>query len=860
MPRTILVTGDVFLQENLLVEERAGAGRADGLDPLAVQPMPGGAWRLADLARAAIGESSELAVQVVAPKRIGDACRAFAVWAPFAPSCGKKAAPKDQVWRIDEFLGAQRCASAGRLAYESDQIDNPDVLLIEDLNLGFRDDESLWPKALQEAGARTAVILRTCAPLCGGPLWQRLLQRRDRLTVVVSAEALRARGAGLTAPLSWDQTIEEIATEFEGARFANDLALVRRVIVQFGADGAASFTRLPLCGELERGLSERVSFERCLFDPESLEGAWTAKRPGLGSDGTSMLAAAMARHEIDPQGYPLFLALGRGLAAIRKAHENGGGPARNGLFSLSTEALRAVLQPVKGEPEAAYYTAFPHSLLDDEKLRQRPATKSDLLRDFTGSGFESVVSTGIDVVLRGVEVALQAVPKATYGKYTTADRDEIERLNSIRNSIDGYLGNPKDARPLSFAVFGPPGSGKSFAVKQLMRDIAGDAAMSLEFNLSQIKDLAELHQAFHRVRDASIQNRIPFVFWDEFDTGDLKWLKDFLAPMQDAAFQAGGVQHAFGKAIFIFAGGTAASLAEFNLQKNDPQHEKFKNAKGPDFVSRLRGHIDVKGPNPEKGAAGYAHIIRRAVLLRKLLEGNAPQLIHPETKHLAMDAGIARAFLTVEEYAHGARSLESVVTMSNLARATLYGLAELPTRDLLDMHVSADFREKTREPALGVAEIEALAQATHAAYSAYPSPGAPPNPYAVAFKQLPEAKRESNRSGVRATLVALIALGYRLVRLTPGTPCVTAVPPAQGEALKRLEHDRWLREVLLGGWAWNEVTRREVRLNKNIAPYSALSHEVQPLDILAAETLLAQLPGLGFALVQALGAAKATAP
>ncbi|MGA2434652.1 MAG: hypothetical protein ABSG25_05140, partial [Bryobacteraceae bacterium] len=683
MARTVLVTGDVFLQENLLVNGGAGAGRADGLDPVAVQPLPGGAWRLADLARAAIEESAELAAKVVGPKPSENPSRAFAVWAPFAPVNGKKVKPKDRVWRIEKFLGAQRCAPAATLAFESDEAAGPDVLLIEDLNLGFRGHESLWPKALQKAGDRTSIILRTCAPLGEGPLWQHLFRYRDRLTIVVSAEALRARGAGLTAPLSWDQTIEEIATEFDGARFANDLALVKRVVVQFGSDGVASFTRLPMFGEREPRLSARVSFERCLYDPENLEGAWMAKRPGIGPDGTSILAAAMARLELDQQSYPLFIALGRGLAAIRKLHETGGGPAGNGSISPSIDAIRAVLHPGKEEPEAAYYTAFPHSLLDDKKLCQRPATKSDLLWDFTGSGFESVVSTGIDVVLRGVEVALKPVPKATYGKYTTADRGEIERINSIRNLIVGYLGNDKDARPLSFAVFGPPGSGKSFAVKQIMRDIAGDAAMSLEFNLSQIKDLAELHQAFHRVRNASIQNRIPFVFWDEFDTEDLKWLKDFLAPMQDAAFQSGGIQHSFGKAIFIFAGGTAASLAEFNLKKDDKHYGKFKDAKGPDFISRLRGHIDVKGPNPEKGAAGYAHIIRRAILLRKLLEWKAEQLIHPETKQLAMDAGIIRTFLTVKEYFHGARSLEAVVTMSNLARTRFYGLAELPTRDLL---------------------------------------------------------------------------------------------------------------------------------------------------------------------------------
>ena len=127
------------------------------------------------------------------------------------------------------------------------------------------------------------------------------------------------------------------------------------------------------------------------------------------------------------------------------------------------------------------------------------------------------------------------------------------------------------------------------------------------------------------------------------------------------------------------------------------------------------------------------------------------------------------------------------------------------------------------------------------------------------IEQLPPPKQESTRAGVRATLVALTALGYRLARLTPDAPCVTALPSAQGEGLKRLEHDRWLREVLLGGWAWNAESKRDIRLNKNIVPYSALSPGVQPLDILAAETLVAQLPWLGFALVKT-GTAKEHQP
>ena len=217
----------------------------------------------------------------------------------------------------------------------------------------------------------------------------------------------------------------------------------------------------------------------------------------------------------------MFIALGRALAAAREIHASGAGRAAAGPPDFSTKNLGQLLQPKKGEP-AAYFSAFPHHIFDDPKLNAKPATRSDLLEDFTGAGRDSVVATGIDVVLRGPDVALKPVPKANFGSYFTVDRSEIERINSIRNLIITYLNNAKDTRPLSFAVFGPPGSGKSFAVKELMRDIAGDSAASYNFNLSQMQGTSDLLQGFHRIRDAATRNQTPFVFWDEFDTADTR--------------------------------------------------------------------------------------------------------------------------------------------------------------------------------------------------------------------------------------------------------------------------------------------------------------------------------------------------
>lgn len=722
---------------------------------------------------------------------------------------------------------------------------------IADHALAFRDSPEMWPAALREDGRPASVILATDEPIFEGALWKKLLKdHHDRLTVIVKADALRARGVAIRAPLSWDRTIEETAAELLGERFASSLALVRRAVVVFGTDGAASFTRMPIHGVPADGPSERVRFETCLYDPECLEGSWAAKRPGLALNAMGIITAAVVRHELYPESYPLYLALGRGLAAARESHRRGAGAVADNCLGSPAKNSRTLLHPESGEPAATYFTAFPHHILNDPALGPRPATQSDLLEDFTGAGLDSVVSTGIDVVLRGTDVALKAVPKASFGKYFTVDRDEIERINSIRNLIVTYLNNPKDGRPLSFAVFGPPGSGKSFAVKELMRDVAGESAASYSFNLSQMRDNADLHQAFHRIRDASVRNQMPFVFWDEFDTAHLEWLKSFLCPMQDAEFHASGLQYPFGKAIFVFAGGTASSLAEFDRKPGAPEYEGFRDKKGPDFVSRLRGHIDVKGPNPEKGASGHAHIIRRAIMLRKNLEKHARHLFDPATKHAAVDASVIGAFLTARNYEHGARSIESIVSTSNLTKSSRFGAAELPSTDLLKLHVTDDLEAKLQEPALGLEEIEALAIATHEAYRSTIERGKAPNPNDVPFPALSDEKQESNRRSVRSTLVALSTVGYGLVRCSPGTQPVSTLPEDQHEPLKRLEHDRWLRELLQNGWAYGKLSNPLLRLNKNILPFDRLAAKVQPLDLVAAETILARLPELGYAMVK----------
>jgi hypothetical protein len=311
-------------------------------------------------------------------------------------------------------------------------------------------------------------------------------------------------------------------------------------------------------------------------------------------------------------------------------------------------------------------------------------------------GQDTVVEAAVQLALGGPESLPTGVPVETVGHWSSVDRTEIETLRSMGHVIDEYVTQYRSgtrlSRPLSLGVFGPPGAGKSFAVKETIGQKVAGGVRTLEFNLSQYESADELPASFHKVRDAVLEQHLPLVFWDEFDTPlegrHLGWLRHFLAPMQDGVFRESGGFHPLGPAIFVFAGGTASSFAEF-VAVRDVEAEKA--AKKPDFVSRLRGYVDVLGPNrtaPDDNAV----VLRRAFLLRSLLSRKAPQLVARDGARatLRIDPNVLRAFLLVGRFKHGARSVEAIIDMSALSGTLRYERASLPAPHLLELHVDAE--------------------------------------------------------------------------------------------------------------------------------------------------------------------------
>ncbi len=925
--KTIVVAGDLILDYNLGEFQTAAEHYHATLQFMVLRQKPGGAWFLEDLVKRACSDLGDVIIRG-APRtkrfqgpgrRINHAHQTWSQYQRTADPHEKKTA-----WRIKDFLGCRTAdpAKTTPLLPAKDPA-RPDMLVLDDLGLGFRHNEDQWPVSLTRAEGPEQIILKISSPDFDSPLWRRLQHDfADRLTVVLSATALRERGVDLCKALSWDCTIEELVNEFRKGISARDLGLCRRVIVHFGKSGVGVFTRCPLGFKMETGkfpdtavgdtkssgklASKHARFERFIYDPNHCEGTWRTYYPGRVFGDLSILTAAVVRHEIDAATYPLFIALGRALSGMRENHEIGGGSQDKFLADTPYPGIEAAYHPPKGrEPADAFCSAYPRYDqawrfgFGPERGEGEIEMKSDLLRDLTGDRLEYVAAKAVEVVLHGPEKALREAPKARYGKYLTVDRQEIERINTIHNLICTYKDNPEDKKPLSIAVFGPPGSGKSFAIRELLKTVFL-ASEPLEFNLSQFRyDHGDLTEAFHQVRDASMQGEIPLVFWDEFDVDGLKWLKEFLSPMQDAEFVDRGNAHPLGRAVFVFAGGTCSSFFKFDLSNpgrgkevSEDDRKDFRDKKGPDFVSRLQGYLDIRGPQPvgfkewkeaqmgagptgqafEDFAAGsdVAYLIRRAILLRVALQQHCKHLIDPKSKKAAIGADVIHAFLRATEYYHGARSLNSIVRVSDLAHERQFRASSLPSGNLLELRVSDDFRAYLREGRLEAEIIEVLAQACHEAwrkwrirhkwtYAPERDDANRRNPLLLPYEELHDKDKERNRKTARLTHAKLLDVGYRIVPKPASGSGRSSKPVCSSTERNRLikiEHDIWLRDHLLNGYEWASGTKESVRLHRDIAVFDAVPTEDQELDGAIVGSIFDTLWENGYTLIKQPGSAR----
>lgn len=758
----------------------------------------------------------------------------YSLWEPF-----QNEEEKQLYWRINKALGYGPTIDSkelqSQLKKEKIDLSNkviPNILVINDSGFSFRNkkNKSLW----NLSDKVNWIVLKMTSPLGSGDLWYELIEKHSgKLVLITSTDELRMDGAKIGRGYSWEETVEDILDAIYTLPQFNKLLKCRHLIISCSMEGALWINN-----------EEKKNRETTLiYDTVRGEGEFEQSFQGKTFGYMSCLVAGIVNSIVCNQkdnNLNLFNAIQCGMSAMRNLIDQGHGVLDNSSPS-GYPAKRLANQIVN--PKYSFSRAYiPFTKPVEKGIKGRWMIVE--LTQHVDSSTRKISLYGLasQVVLKGV-TTLSHVPHARFDKLISVDRQEIETLRRFRRYMIDYNENKKNNYPISFGIFGPPGAGKSFGVKQIANDIFGPKSW-LEFNLSRFSSIAELNAAFHQIRDMVLAGITPIAFWDEFDSKNYFWLQYFLVPMQSGTFQEGSLTHTIGKCIFIFAGATSHTFDAFGeFKKEKDRAREFILLKGPDFKSRLDSYYNVLGPNQkvidsETGKLDPSDItlyLRRAIFISTKINYNSDL-------PAKIDEGLINALLRISKYEHGARSFDKLLSLLQSADHTDLNQSLIPSKDQLSMYVDADQFEKLmieKREIIQELPIDGLANAIHESYrkSCKRKREFIADRFNKPFNNLTSEDKEDNRASARRMQEILSLVGLRIIK---GRKSVKLARDHEInimnyleyhlELLAEAEHNGWMRQRKNAGWQFGEIKNNEKKIHPDLMLYHNLANNVKEKD------------------------------
>jgi hypothetical protein len=559
----------------------------------------------------------------------------------------------------DEALFHLRVSSSeGYFQAPDEGVDNQVPESLGEFNLVFLNDAGGAARSSPQAksllktacGQQTVILHKMHLPLAMGSDLVQAVQASASVNkvLVITANDLRADGTRLRASLSWPLFRNDLSAAADAGVLKQALNIYNHVVVLVGEDGAFALDK---AGKLTMA-----------YDAGGAEGEHDANNPGDVYGKTNVFACALLKACAGAGAFNMTeSALAQALATARAYSAR----------CLTVADLNGASQP--GLPSVK-------ELADAKGLR---TVASGDGMTVAGLSDAKTLQKARDIVLIG-KSALADMEHARFGDFLTVDQTEIEGFRAIKSVIEGYVDDHRQTMPLSLGVFGPPGSGKSFGIKQLAK-----SRPEIEFRVFNLSEASAdaLPGYFHEMRDINLKGKVPLWFFDEFDSRKCELVARFLAPMQDGEMRDGTRLHPIGRGILVFAGGTAATAKQFSRDNDEARQLKI-----PDFVSRLAGIIDIRGINQVKDEDEddqFGFRLRRAILLRSLLEKHRGDIRGSKPDELRVHSDLLDALLLTESYTHGARSMEKIVMAGALkGPRPIFGGSDLPGEGLLKLHLS----------------------------------------------------------------------------------------------------------------------------------------------------------------------------
>ncbi|KAF2012897.1 hypothetical protein BU24DRAFT_484764 [Aaosphaeria arxii CBS 175.79] len=691
--------------------------------------------------------------------------------------------------------------------------------------------EQYWP---------SYVIYHMSRPLCEGEVWEKIRPKKpfnpkecldpDRLIVIVHADDLRAEGIELFYSSSWEKTCEDFVRNLGAIGRMVTLATCPNLIVVFGCDGII----------YHRGLD--VLKPILIFDPSRTEGEFYQQNlqyvPGVMEAFVAGFAKSLVQSDIADYE-----------DCIAKGFQTARNLARNGISV--------------NEANSSIYDAS--KIMELPSNGEDPLIRLEIPSDDIGKGDESwslldsIIADSGEIARRIVLDGISSVnvPSKRFNRLVLFDRKEIHLFQILKTCFEEYLAVPQ-TKPLSMALFGPRGSGKAHAALQLVETAArGRKIRQLIFDLSEFNKLGDLVEAFHQIRDCTLEGCIPFAFFKNFDVhfdgSPFGWLPHLLPAMARGRFYDRSISRPIGTALLFFSTSISRSFTSFQYHGDPNIHEgTARNVR--EFIGYLQGFVDMAGFN-RTGLGDKLYPFRRAVVLRTLLEERQPKL--KTGCRINVDEDVLSGLLLVPEYTQGIRSLTSILSMSRLNDAKNFPSSALPSETQLRLHVDyAEFRKAMSGRLLPLEVRELLAERLNETYAKHirerERGKLPINVtktdkeidmanYLEPWDKLSEAFKDSNRDHADAIKTTIRIISCFLAEKKEGRNPVTNFTDSEIEAMAMHEKDRWNSERLQRQWKTGRRSGKD-KTTPYLVPWKDLDEETKEIDRAMVRSYLSILP------------------
>ena len=762
--------------------------------------------------------------------------------------------------RFKRALGYGTVTDANRtLDYErihKSDVEGTDVLVIDDGGLGFRQSS-----VTSELPAYQCCILKTNQPLLDGYLWKTLMnpERTSKLITLISIQELSSFDVKVSRGISWEQTCLDLCYELVHHPLLKQLVKGMFLVISIGAAGAVV---------IKNGSKKKRAEFALAYDPGYLEGEWENKKHVKGIGLMCAFTAGFTHNmlnwdvrDLDKIAITDVIESAKsGIRYLRKmlqlktgwpVSSEGSGPetsSESHLLSQDETALSDayIPSPYWYRPRREYVKESSWSIFYNNY--DRKLQLSETINNYT----ENIVLLAASWAARNGLQTLKNAPYLDCRKLFTIDRHEIESLRNIRRLLSQYV-DSQSARPFNLGVSGPPRTDRRFAVKQIVYSLFGKKefkklAVFLTFNLAQFSDKKDISEAFLQIRDQVMQGKLPFVFWEDIDSGKFKWLQYLLSPMKDGFIQAkNNIRHT-GPSVFIFTGNS--ENGKFLYKPEEPDTDKvsnetskrerkrtklFKARKVLDFRNNLDASLSISGVNKEDGynaeqehwiseyQKDLMYPVRRALYLRS---GLGKQ----NNKKLKMDPGLIMAFLKTAEYKHGVKSMTQLLGQLKKGSSGKISWSELPSVKFMSGHIDFDeFMSIANSNRAGKLPLEDLAKAIHLTRIKSGTGNNTPPALNQEYDTLPAVLKFDYLLTARRILNMLSNVGFKVVRKEDLRPTMMVEfkiryikDENELEFLAVEEHKGWVKARKSAGWRSGSLRNDYLKKDPHLVKYRNL--------------------------------------